>query len=65
MREGPSTFRPGAPILELVRWMQENDLKAVPVTTAEGRLLGLFRRDEAEAVLKRIHLIRHRQAPWR
>jgi predicted transcriptional regulator len=53
MHSGPSTFRPHVPIGEMAEYMIEHDLASVPVTTSDGRLLGMLRtKDAAEAALK-------------
>jgi CBS domain-containing membrane protein len=47
MRPGPSTFRPHVPIEELAAYLSEEDLESVIVTTSEGRLVGLLRKQDA------------------
>jgi rhodanese-related sulfurtransferase/CBS domain-containing protein len=47
MRPGPSTFRPSVGIEEMVRFMTEHDLVSSPVTTSDGRLVGLLLREDA------------------
>jgi Mg/Co/Ni transporter MgtE len=47
MRPGPSTFRPHVPIEEMARFMQRHDLESSPITTSDGRLVGLLRREDA------------------
>jgi CBS domain-containing protein len=47
MLPGPSTFRPHVPIAEMVEYMTEHDLDPVPVTTSDGKLVGLLSLDEA------------------
>ena len=47
MRPGPSTFRPHVPIEELAHHMIHHDLPNSPVTTSDGRLVGLLRREDA------------------
>ncbi len=50
MLEGPSTFRPSVRIAELAHYMVEHDLESSPITTADGRLVGvLFRHDARRA----------------
>jgi CBS domain-containing protein len=51
MSEGPSTIRPSARLSEVVERMQRQRLSNLPVTTADGRLLGLLMRTDAEAAL--------------
>jgi CBS domain-containing protein len=47
MRSGPSTFRPYVPIKEMADYMTEHDLESAPVTTSDGKLVGLLLRSEA------------------
>jgi CBS domain-containing protein len=47
MRPGPSTFRPFVAIVEMAEFMIEHDLENAPVTTADGRLVGLLSRADA------------------
>src|SRR6266545_2006603 len=47
MRPGPSTFRPHVPIVEMARFMVDHGLDSSPVTTSDGRLVGLLRRQDA------------------
>ena len=49
MRPGPSTFRPHVPIDEMARFMVNHDLVSAPITTSDGRLVGLLRREDAVA----------------
>jgi CBS domain-containing protein len=50
MRPGPTTFRPFEAIEDRARFMAEHDLESSPVTTSDGRLVGLLlRRDVGEA----------------
>lgn len=41
MRGGPTTYRPDATVHQMLDHMREHDLTTMPVTTSEGRLLGL------------------------
>ncbi|HLH70290.1 MAG TPA: CBS domain-containing protein [Candidatus Dormibacteraeota bacterium] len=51
MRPGPSTFRPFVPAEEMARFMTEHRLESSPITTADGRLVGLlFQEDVVEHV---------------
>jgi Mg/Co/Ni transporter MgtE len=47
MRPGPSTFRPHVPIEEMAHFMVEHDLTTSPVTSSDGRLIGILRRQDA------------------
>jgi predicted transcriptional regulator len=51
MRPGPSTFRPNVPIAEMARFMADRDLESSPITTSDGRLVGLLRRRDATVAL--------------
>jgi Mg/Co/Ni transporter MgtE len=50
MRPGPSTFRPHLSIGEMVRFMVDHDLHSSPVTTSDGRLVGLLLRRDATRI---------------
>jgi CBS domain-containing protein len=50
MRPGPSTFRPHVPIEELAHFMIDHDLATSPITSSDGRLIGLLRREDAVSV---------------
>ncbi|MET0801063.1 MAG: CBS domain-containing protein [Actinomycetota bacterium] len=55
MRPGPSTFRPYVSIEEMARYMVTHDLPTSPVTSSDGRLIGLLRRDDAVHVAHESH----------
>ena len=42
MRPGPSTFRPFVSIHEMAHFMVEHKLENSPITTSDGRLVGLL-----------------------
>lgn len=48
MRPGPSTFRPHVAITEMADYMVAHKLESSPVTTSDGRLVGLLLRADAE-----------------
>ena len=50
MRPGPSTFRPNVSIEQMATFMTEHDLVSAPITSSDGRLIGLLRRDDAVRV---------------
>ena len=53
MRPGPSTFRPHVGIEAMAEHMIEHDSPNAPITTSDGRLVGLLLRvDAAKAALK-------------
>jgi CBS domain-containing protein len=54
MRPGPSTFRPHVPITEMAEYMAEHDLKSSPITTSDGRLVGVLMREDAERVAREV-----------
>ena len=47
MRPGPSTFRPYVSIKEMAEKMAEHKLESSPVTTSDGRLVGLLVQKDA------------------
>jgi Mg/Co/Ni transporter MgtE len=54
MSDGPSTIRPSARLERVVERMRTHDLTGLPVTTSDGRLVGLLLRADAEAASKSI-----------
>jgi CBS domain-containing protein len=54
MRPGPSTFRPYVSIVEMARFMADHDLESSPITTSDGRLVGLLRRRDATRVAEEL-----------
>src|SRR5919201_976122 len=59
MHPAPSTFRPHVPIEEMAAFMAEHDLPSAPVTTLEGRLVGVLFRGDAEREAHRLHMAMH------
>jgi CBS domain-containing protein len=55
MRPGPSTFRPHVPIAEMAKRMVEHDTESSPVTTSDGRLVGLLLRADAVRTTHELH----------
>jgi Mg/Co/Ni transporter MgtE len=55
IRPGPSTFRPHVPIEEMAAFMVAHDLPTSPITSSDGRLMGILRREDA------VHVV-HQQA---
>ncbi|HEV2686037.1 MAG TPA: CBS domain-containing protein [Actinomycetota bacterium] len=49
MRPGPSTFRPHVSITEMATYMTEHKLESSPITTSDGKLIGILLRDDAVA----------------
>lgn len=48
MRPGPSTYRPDVPAAEMRHLMTHKGIGALPVTTGDGRLLGMLCREALE-----------------
>ena len=46
MRPGPSTYRPFVSVAEMRRIMTERNLTSSPVTTSDGKLVGLVRKQD-------------------
>ena len=46
MRPGPSTYRPSVSVAEMRRIMADRNLDSSPVTTSDGRLVGLVRKQD-------------------
>ena len=55
MTPGPSTIRPSARLREIVERMRRQNLTNLPVTTSEGRLVGLLTRRDAEQALASVN----------
>jgi predicted transcriptional regulator len=55
MRPGPSAFRPFVPIEQMALYMLEHDLDNSPITTSDGRLVGLLRKEDAERAVHLMH----------
>jgi CBS domain-containing protein len=47
MRPGPSTFRPYVSIKDMADYMTKHNLESSPITTLDGRLVGLLFREDA------------------
>ena len=55
MRPGPSTFRPQVSIMEMASYMDRHDLVNCPITSSDGRLIGLLLREDAVARAHALH----------
>jgi len=55
MRPGPSTFRPFVLVAELAQFMSEHELENSPITTSDGRLVGLLLREDAKKAADEFH----------
>ena len=49
MRPGPSTFRPYVSIKKIAESMTQHELESSPITTSDGRLVGLLLQKDAIA----------------
>jgi len=47
MRPGPSTFRPYVPIKEMADYMTGHKLESSPITTSDGKLVGVLYKSDA------------------
>ena len=55
MSEGPSTVRPSGRLDDLAERMRAQRLSNLPVTTLEGKLVGVLFRQDAYAALEQFH----------
>lgn len=55
MRPGPGTFRPHVGIGEMASFMSRHDLSNAPVTTSDGRLVGVLRLEDALRAAHEVH----------
>jgi CBS domain-containing protein len=46
MRPGPSTYRPFVSVAEMRRIMTDRNMESSPVTTSDGKLVGLVRKQD-------------------
>ena len=53
MRPGPSTFRPYVSLHEMAHFMVEHKLENAPITTSDGRLVGLLLQTDVVAAMKK------------
>ncbi len=53
MRSGTSTFRPNVSAVEMLEYMDRKHHETSLVTTPDGRLVGLVRREDIERALRR------------
>jgi CBS domain-containing protein len=56
MRPGPSTFRPHVRIEEMAAYMMEHHLPSSPITTSDGRLVGILLKEDALEAVHRLHM---------
>jgi Mg/Co/Ni transporter MgtE len=55
MSAGPSTVRASLELDRAVERMRRQELTTLPVTSSDGRLLGLLERDTAERALRELN----------
>ncbi len=55
MRPGPSTFRPYVLAEEMARTMSDQNLESSPITTSDGRLVGLLIQADVKAAVGNHH----------
>jgi CBS domain-containing protein len=48
MEPGPATIRPHVSLIEITEYLQKRDIDRILVTTADGELVGLLHRQDAE-----------------
>jgi magnesium transporter len=53
MRPGPSTFRPYVSLHEMLHVMVDHKLENAPVTTSDGRLVGLLLQKDVVAAMEK------------
>ena len=54
MRPGPSTFRPYVSLHEMAHFMVEHKLENTPITTSDGRLVGLLLQKDVVEAMKEV-----------
>lgn len=53
MRPGPSTFRPFVLLHEMLHQMVDHNLENAPITTSDGRLVGLLLQEDVAAAMEK------------
>ena len=53
MRPGPSTFRPFVSLHEMLHFMADHKLESAPITTSDGRLVGLLLQKDVIAAMEK------------
>jgi CBS domain-containing protein len=61
MRPAPSTYRPNVGVLAMAAVMVEHDLPNAPVTTSDGRLVGLLVREDLLRAAHELHSAGHEE----
>jgi CBS domain-containing protein len=65
MRSGPSTFRPYVSIKEMADHMVEHELDSAPITTSDGKLMGVLLKSDAIRLAAGAPAGRKMITPWR
>ena len=65
MRPGPSTFRPYVSIKEMADYMVEHELDSAPITTSDGKLIGVLLKSDAIRLAAGAPAGRKMITPWR
>ncbi|HEV3474076.1 MAG TPA: CBS domain-containing protein [Actinomycetota bacterium] len=59
MRPGPSTFRPHVDITDLAEYLERHDLPHTVITTGDGVLVGVLRKEDALEAARAAHEAHH------
>jgi predicted transcriptional regulator len=54
MRPGPSTFRPYVSLHDMLHFMIDHKLESSPITTSDGRLVGLLMQKDVAAEMEKV-----------
>jgi len=54
MRPGPSTFRPYVSLHDMLHFMIDHKLESSPITTSDGRLVGLLMQKDVAAEMEKM-----------
>jgi CBS domain-containing protein len=65
MHSGPSTFRPYVSIKEMADYMVEHELDSAPITTSDGKLVGILLKSDAVKLAEGVPGGRRMITPWR
>jgi Mg/Co/Ni transporter MgtE len=59
MRPGPATFRPHVDITDLAEYMERHNLAWTVITTGDGVLVGVLRKEDAIEAARELHRAHH------
>jgi CBS domain-containing protein len=59
MRPGPGTYRPNVDITDLAELMTRHDLDRTVITTGDGVLVGVLRKEDAIEAARELHRAHH------